>query len=57
MVTHPAIKSLRYGCSCGYVSPLILLFDSVGNNTGLTDVSCAALADLLRTVPTLKYLE
>jgi hypothetical protein len=39
--------------------PLSLLHPTLrlGGNEGITDASCPALADLLRTVPTLEVLK
>jgi hypothetical protein len=59
VAAHPAIKEFGYGCSrCSIPLPSTLHFAlRFSSNKGITDASCFALANLLRTVPTLEKLE
>jgi hypothetical protein len=59
VVAHPAIKELQYGCSeMFHSSSLSSSFTiSLWDNKDITDASCPAMADLLRTIPTLENLE
>ncbi len=55
---HPAIKRVMYGCNrCLFLPAQFFTTPRLGANKGITDASCPALADLLRTVPTLEILK
>ncbi len=57
LANHPTLKTLQYDLPPHLpLSPPSLITISLWYNWGITDASCTALADLLRTVPTLEKL-
>ncbi len=58
LANHPTLEWLSYDLHIRSLSPLTLSSTiSLWGNNGITDASCPALAELLRTVPTLERLK